>query len=253
MNPADAAQALAWGLVAGSALVIGGLVGWFARLDRRVVAWVVAFGAGILISVIAFDLMAEAFAAGGLVPSAAGFLIGAAIFTAGSLALSAYGARHRMRSTMMDDDARMRPDTSLAIALATVIDGIPEALVIGLSLIDGEGVALAALIAIFLSNIPEALSSTAGMKLAGRSAAYVFGLWGAITALSGAFSLVGYAFFAGLSPEIVAVTQAIAAGALIALIADTMIPEAFAETHETTGMIAAVGFLSGFALSHGLG
>jgi ZIP family zinc transporter len=249
VNAGDATLALVWGLVAGGALIIGAALAWFARPSQRVVAAVMAFGAGILISVIAFDLMEEAFEKGGLVPTGFGFLVGAGIFTAGSVLLARAGARHRMRSTMMPDH---RDDAAFAIALGTFIDGIPEALVIGLSLIDGTGVALATVIAIFLSNIPEALSSSAGMKAAGRSAGYVFGLWGAIMLVSGVASLVGYAAFAELPPEIVAVTQSIAAGALLALIADTMIPEAFAETHDAAGLIAALGFLSGFALSHGL-
>ena len=143
-------------------------------------------------------------------------------------------------------------DSAAAIALGTVIDGIPEAIVIGVSLIDGNGVAIAAVIAIFLSNIPEALSSSVGMKAAGRSRRSVFGLWLGITAMSGVVSLIGYAVVSQFAPEWVALIQAIAGGALIALIADTMIPEAFAETHDLTGFIAAFGFLSGFALSHGI-
>ena len=250
MNADDATLALVWGLVSGSALIVGAALAWFARPSQRVVAAIMAFGAGILISVIAFDLMEEAFRHGGLFPTGFGFLAGAAIFTAGSVLLARAGARHRMRSMVMDDN---REDAAFAIALGTFIDGIPEAIVIGLSLIDGTGVALATVIAIFLSNIPEALSSSAGMKAAGRSAGYVFGLWGAIMLVSGVASLVGYAAFAEVPPEFVAVTQSIAAGALLALIADTMIPEAFAETRDAAGLFAALGFLSGFALSHGLG
>lgn len=250
MNTDDATLALVWGLVSGSALIVGAALAWFARPSRRVVAAVMAFGAGILISVIAFDLMDEAFRYGGLLPTGFGFLVGAAIFTAGSVLLARAGARHRMRSMVIGDS---REDAAFAIALGTFIDGIPEAIVIGLSLIDGTGVALATVIAIFLSNIPEALSSSAGMKAAGRSAGYVFGLWGAIMLVSGVASLVGYAAFAEVPPEVVAVTQSIAAGALLALIADTMIPEAFAETHDAAGLFVALGFLSGFALSHGLG
>ena len=241
-----------WGLLAGAALLIGWALGWWAKLSRRTVAWVMAFGSGILISAIAFDLMDDAFRIGGLVASAAGFLIGAAIFTAGSLLLARMGARHRMRSVVIDP-AQKASDTGAIIALGTAIDGIPESIAIGLSLIDGKGVAIAAVIAIFLSNIPEALSSTAGMKAAGRSFRYVLVLWVSITLMSGVFALIGYAVFAHFPPEVVAFTQAIAGGALIALIADTMIPEAFADTHDAAGLITALGFLSGFALSHGLG
>jgi ZIP family zinc transporter len=144
-------------------------------------------------------------------------------------------------------------DSAGAITLGTFIDGVPEAIVIGVSLIDGNGVALAAVIAIFLSNIPEGLSSSVGMKAAGRSAKQVFGLWAGITVMSGLLALLGYTVVSQFPPEAVAFIQAIAGGALIAMIADAMIPEAFAETHELTGFIAAFGFLGGFALSHGLG
>ena len=250
MNWVDAVLAAVWGLIAGAALPLGAALGWFAKLDRGAVAAIMAFGAGILISAIAFDIMDEAFATGGLAPSAGGFLLGALIFTGGSLLLARAGARHRKRSVIVEDGGE---DAARAIALGTAIDGIPESIVIGLSLIDGEGVALAALIAIFLSNIPEALSSSAGMKAAGRSARYVFGLWVAIMVMSGAFAFLGYAVFSRFPPEVVAVTQAVAGGALIALIADTMIPEAFAETQDAAGLITALGFLSGFALSHGSG
>ena len=250
MNATDAILALIWGLVAGGALIIGAAFGWFGQLNRRAIAFVMAFGAGILISAIAFDLMDEAFTTGGLLPTAVGFLAGAVMFTVGSVLLARSGARNRMRSTVMAD---RREDAAFAIALGTVIDGIPEALVIGLSLIDGTGVALSTVIAIFLSNIPEALSSSAGMKATGYSASYIFGLWSGVMLLSGAAALAGYVFFSGLPPEAVAVTQSIAAGALLAMIADTMIPEAFAETHDAAGLIAALGFLAGFALSHGLG
>ena len=242
--------ALAWGLVAGGALLIGAALAWFAQPSPRLIAWVMAFGSGILISAIAFDMMDEAFARGGLAPTAIGFAAGAIIFTLGSSILDRSGAKHRKRSR---PKIGVPPNAGAVIALATVIDGIPESIVIGLSLIDGNSVAHATVVAIFLSNIPEGLSSSAGMKASGRSAFYVFGLWTAVTLISGLASLAGYAVFAYLPPEIVTVTQTIAAGALLAVVADTMIPEAFAEAHEATGLIAALGFLAGFTLSHGLG
>ena len=251
MNVGDAIAACLWGLLSGGALILGAALGWFADLGRREVAWIMAFGSGILISAIAFDIMDDAFTTGGLVASAGGFLLGAVIFTIGSELLAHAGARDRMRSTRTSNGRDGR--SAGAVTLGTIIDGIPEAIVIGVSLIDGNGVALAAVIAIFLSNIPEALSSSVGMKAAGRTPRYVFGLWAGITLISGGFSLLGYLVVSQFAPEWVAFIQAIAGGALIAMIADAMIPEAFAETHELTGFIAALGFLGGFALSHGLG
>ena len=110
-------------------------------------------------------------------------------------------------------------------------------------------VSAVAVAAIFLSNIPEGLSSSAGMKKAHRSAGYIFGVWGAIALVSGVASLVGYAVFSGFSEDVIACTTAVAAGAILAMLADTMIPEAFAEAHNLTGLITVVGFLAAFMLT----
>ena len=105
------------------------------------------------------------------------------------------------------------------------------------------------LAAVFISNVPEGLSSTAGMKKSGRGAGYVFGVWGGIALISGLASLVGYASLQNAPAEMVAFITAIAAGAILAMLADTMIPEAFEEHHVLTGLIAAVGFLAAFTIS----
>lgn len=108
---------------------------------------------------------------------------------------------------------------------------------------------MVAVIAIFLSNVPEGLSSSAGMKKSGRSAGYVFGVWGAIALASGVASLLGYTLFGNFSAQVVAATMATAAGAILAMLADTMIPEAFAEAHDFAGIITVAGFLCAFVLS----
>ena len=136
-----------------------------------------------------------------------------------------------------------------AIALGALLDGVPESVVIGVSLLGGAGVSLTAVIAIFLSNIPEGLSSASGMKKAGRSALYIFGLWTGIAVISGIASLAGYAVFAGFSPEIIAATEAVAAGAILAMISDTMMPQAFEIAHDYAGLITVAGFLAAFVLS----
>ena len=116
-------------------------------------------------------------------------------------------------------------------------------------MIAGGTVSWVAVIAIFLSNVPEGLSSAAGMKRAGRSALYVFGPWSGIAIISGLAAFIGYTVFAGVSHEIIAATQAVAAGAILAMIADTMIPEAFALAHNYAGLITVAGFLAAFTLS----
>ena len=106
------------------------------------------------------------------------------------------------------------------------------------------------LAAVFISNVPEGLSSTAGMKKAGRSPAYVFGTWAGIAVFSGLAALLGYTALENAPESVIAFITAIAAGGILAMLADTMIPEAFEEHHNLTGLTAAVGFLSAFTIHH---
>lgn len=137
----------------------------------------------------------------------------------------------------------------MALAVGALLDGIPESIVIGVGMLSGGAVSLVTVAAIFMSNLPEGLSSSAGMKQAGRSQVYVFSLWGGITLISGISALVGYLVFGNFSPQIIALTTAVAAGAILAMLVDTMIPEAYAEAHTAAGAITVVGFLVAFVLS----
>jgi ZIP family zinc transporter len=208
-----------------------------------------AFGSGVLISALSFDLIGEAFRRGGFTPVAVGFLGGAAVYTAVNYVLNHHGARHRKRSGTQQPSETDDAGSGLAIALGALLDGVPESIVIGTSLLAGGAVSWVAVVAIFLSNIPEGLSSSAGMRKAGRSRAYVFGVWGAITLVSGAAAWAGFAVFGHFSAGVVAATTAVAAGAILAMLADTMIPEAFEHAHDFAGLITVAGFLAAFALS----
>ncbi len=243
-----------WGFVAGSALVVGAAVGYLVPVRRRLVAAVMAFGSGVLISALSFDLMDEAYHRGGFGSTAVGFLGGAAVYTLANAWLSRHGAKHRKRSAPgKQPSEQQQPGSGLAIAIGALLDGIPESMVIGLSLLGGGAVSWVAVIAIFVSNIPEGLSSAAGMRHAGRSAAYVFGLWIVITVLSGLAALLGYAVFGGLSAGVVAATTAVAAGAMLAMLADTMIPEAFESAGDAAGLVTVAGFLVAFVLTKASG
>lgn len=249
-------QAGLWGLLGGSALVLGAFIAFVAKLPQRVIAAVMAIGSGVLISAVAFDLMDEAFHQGGFAATAGGFLGGAVVYTAANIYISRRGARHRKRSGEGSSPDQPAPgtvhegtDTGLAIAVGALLDGIPESVVIGVSLLSGAGVSAVTVAAVFLSNVPEGLSSAAGMKKAGRSARYIFGVWSGIALLSGVAAALGNVLLAGAAPGLIAAVTAIAAGAILAMLVDTMIPEATEATHDYSGLIAVVGFLLAFVLT----
>lgn len=211
-----------------------------------------AYGSGVLISTLSFELIDEAYSSGGIKSTAIGFLSGAGFYTACNLLLARRGASRRKHPTRQVKEGDQQ-GSGLAIALGSIMDGIPESVVIGLSLLQGKGVSYVAVIAIFLSNIPESLSSATGMKNAGRSGTYILILWTAICILMGISSLAGYAIFSNFSDQVNAATISVAAGAILAMISDTMIPEAFQLTRNFTGIIIVIGFLTAYLLSKSQG
>lgn len=238
-----------WGLVGGSALLIGAAFGYFVQIPQRVIAAIMAFGSGVLISALSFELMDAAYQRGGFDSTAIGFLGGALVYTGANWYLASQGAKHRKRSGKHQPSEEENSGSGLAIAIGALLDGIPESIVVGVSLLDSGVVSGVTVAAVFLSNIPEGLSSAAGMKHSGRSIRYIFGVWGTIMVLSGLAALLGYAVFQQFSPEVIAATTAVAAGAILAMLSDTMIPEAFETAHNFAGLITVCRFLVAFVLS----
>lgn len=233
-----------WGLVGGVALLIGAAAGYYASASKRVVALVMAVGAGVLISSLAFELMQEAFERGGFDAAAIGLVLGAVLFFAADVAVQKRGGRHRKRS-----QGQQAGGSATAIAIGALMDGIPESVAIGVSLIKGGTVGVVMVVAVFLSNLPEGLSAAAGMKKAGHSATYIFGLWGTVVAVSALSSLCGYLFLADASGNLIGGIQAFAAGAILTMLASTMMPEAYEEGGAVVGLVTTLGFLASFVLS----
>jgi ZIP family zinc transporter len=232
-----------WGLGAASALVLGALVGLSGGVPRRIVALAMAFGTGALVSALAFDLTEDAFAHGGTLPVAGGLAAGALVFFAGNQMLHRRGAARRGKRVAK------AADNGPAIVLGAMLDGIPESVVLGSTLLAGAGVGVPFLAAVFISNVPEALSAAADLRREGHDPMWIIGLWVAVAVISGLAAALGYALLGGMGESAVPLIQSFAAGAILTMLSDTMIPEAFADGGDLTGLATVFGFATAFLLS----
>jgi ZIP family zinc transporter len=237
-----------WGLLGASSLVLGAALAYLAKMPRWANASIMSFGCGVLISAVAYDLLEDGYQEGGIWPIVMGALVGSIAYAVADYLVSAGGGHHRKQSGGQQEHAGK--GGGIAIAIGSLLDGIPESVVLGLSLLAGKGVSVTMFAAIFLSNFPEGLSSAVGMRNAGRSAGYIFGLWITIAVLSGLSSLGGAAFLRGASPQLIASVNAVAAGALLTMVVNTMIPEAIGEEQKATGILVVIGLLIAFSLSN---
>jgi zinc transporter, ZIP family len=239
------AEAFAWGILASSSLVIGALIALAFRIGARTLGMVMAFGSGVLISAVAYELALEAFeTAGGSGYAAAGLFAGSLAFFGGNGIIDRMGGSDRKRS-----HGGQAGGAGLAIVLGIVLDGVPESMVIGLSLLTGEGVSAAVIVAVFLSNLPESVAATTGLAAAGWPRARIAGLWLLVTTVAGLASLAGYVLLDGASPETLAFVLAFAGGAILTMLADTMMPEAFEHGGRAVGLLTTLGFTVAFAVS----
>jgi zinc transporter, ZIP family len=225
------AAAIGWGAVGASSLILGALLAVARRWPDRVVGLVLAFGAGALISAVSFELAEEGVEIGGAGPVGVGFALGALTY----FALD--GLVERGRS-----------DPASALALGAFLDGVPEQLVLGLGLAVGDGVSVALLGAIFVSNLPEAIGSATEMRAQGRRNETILRLWVAVAVVCTLASLVGFAIADSISGELEGGFNGFAAGALLVMLADSMIPEA-RKAGRTAGLATALGFAVAASIS----
>ena len=229
--PPEALAAGLWALVAASSLVMGALLALTDWVRDRRLRLLIGFGAGALVSAVAYDLFAEAVAVSATgVSVAAGFVGGALAFYVGDELIERLPG------------AKEEGSGGLPILFGAILDGIPESVVLGLTLVGGGVPSVAVLVAIFVSNIPESIAASTRMREAGRSPVWIVGIWTAVAAASAAAAAIGYGLLAGTSGENIAFMNAFAAGAILVLLADDLLPQAHAERDKLVGLMTAAGF-----------
>jgi ZIP family zinc transporter len=239
----DVWAALALGAVPSVGLLVGMIAGAFSRMPHQRVAMAMSVGAGLLLAGVSLKVTTDAIRLAAPFGVALSLLLGAAAFSASNALLARFGAANRKRcgECIRQPSESQRPGSGVAIALGNALDAAPEAMVLGMALRDPV-VPIALTIAFSLSNLPVALSSTAGMRAAGRSYPYIFVLWTAIAIGAAVTIAAGYVGFGSLGGAWPPRLQAFGAGALLAMAAETMIPEAFHDSPRFSGLLAAFGF-----------
>jgi ZIP family zinc transporter len=225
-------EALGWGALTASSLVIGALLGLARRWPDRLVGHVLAFGAGALISAVSFDLAQEGAQLGSPASLGLGLATGALLYF------------------WLDRVVERRPSGGgAALALGALLDGIPEQLVLGIGVAAGEAVSAGLVVAIFVSNLPEAIGGTADLRDAGHSPRTIRRIWLGVAFVSVIATLVGWAIADQVGGEARAAINGFAAGALLVMLIDSMIPEAARKARDTAGLATVLGFALAAGLS----
>jgi len=228
--------AFGFGFLAAASLLIGAAIGIWFRVPARVVALVMAFGAGVLIASVAYDLIGEALAEDTHTEVLLGATLGALVFFVGDVLVTRRGAGHRKRSAGTGGAAA-------ALALGALLDGIPESAALGVTMLETSTPSMVFLVAVALSNLPEGLSSAAGMRASGHTPRSILTLWLGICLASALAAAIGFTTLGGASVGVLAVVLSFAAGAILTMLASTMLPEAAAEGGPSVGLAATAGFL----------
>lgn len=231
-----------WAAVGSSALVVGAVIGFFEDLPMRVVGLVMGFGAGTLLSAVSFDLVLESYREADGWAIFVGLLLGALVFWAGDWALEKF-------TPGGEDPVVGETVSGTSLVFGAALDGIPESVAIGLTILAGGSVSVAMVVAVFLSNVPEGMAAAVGLRRAGHSRARILWLFVGVVAMCVVAAAVGYTLLGGASPDAIALIQAFAAGAILALLAITLMPEAYAHGGREVGLVTALGFIFASALA----
>jgi len=239
-------QAILFGGISGCALVLGAFVALRYKFKQKTVAAIMAFGAGVLICALTFGLMDSAFGHGGFDASVGGFLAGGLVFILGDYWLHIYGGRKHRRRPLFK---AKKSSNGSVITLGAVLDGIPESIALGVALFNGAATGVLMLVALFLSNFPESVSSVPGLLKEKFSRRQILGLWLIVGMVTVIVTVASYTLFSHIDTNIIGWLEAFAAGAILAMLAESMIPEAFEEGGVAVGVLTILGFLVAFVIS----
>lgn len=232
-----------WGALAAAALLVGTLIVWVLRPSARSIAVVMALGSGVLIASVAYDLVGDALAEATSLAGAVALIAGAGAFVLGARIIERKGGRHRKRP----HHEHAVVGSALAIVLGSVLDGIPESFVLGLTVVQG-GVSLPLFAGIALSNLPEGMASASGLQRSGWPLRRVLLMWSAVIVAAAIAAAGGFLVLSGADPLVAALVQMFAGGALLAMIVDTMLPEAYQVERNWTGLLVVTGFVVTLAI-----
>ena len=244
-------DSLLWGFIASIPLLIGSIVALFVNLPKSIIASIMAFGSGVLVAALAFSLIEESFSLSQSIPPVIiGFIGGGLSYTIANYFLnrkSAGNLRRRKRSHG-EDAGGSKNASGLALLVGSVMDNIPENMALGISLITGGTVNIVLIVAIFISNFPEGLASTVGMKANGKSSKQVIILWSIAVFISTISSVIGFKVLSNTNPFLISIAISFAAGAILVMLAESMIPEAYEEGGIKIGIATMIGFVIAFVL-----
>jgi ZIP family zinc transporter len=237
-------EAFLWGLFAASSLLIGALIATLRPPRRRALGLIMAFGAGVLLSAVAYELIDEAASIGesGLAV-VAGVFAGAAAFTVGDILIGRFQRRHRGSPMPTSEEG-----SGLSILLGALLDGVPETAVLGLTLLATGEIGIAMLVAVFLSNLPEGIAATTTLIDGGWSKKSVLGIWIAVVLVCGVAAAAGYVLLDAASGGLIAFVYAFSGGAVLTMLATSMIPEAYEHAGRPVGVITVLGFIVAYGI-----
>ena len=231
-------SAFLWGLLATSSLILGGVIVTRFSLSKRIIGIILGFGAGTLISAVSYELIYESIKlAKGTGYTGFGLFAGAFIFYISDWLIERYGVANRMKQKPSGSSGIVIP-----IVLGIILDGIPESIVIGLGLFEAGTISLTMMVAVFISNLPEAIAGSSGMKANGWGRKKITLLWLSIAIICALFTLAGFSLFSSASNQWLAFIQAFAAGAILMMLANSMIPEAYEQGGKLAGVFTVLGF-----------